>query len=380
MKKDSHLAWNVKYAPGAIEARGFKDGKQVMTAKRETTGPAAKLALTADRKEISADGEDVAMFAVEVQDAQGRAVPIADNQVSFRVSGQGKVIGVGNGDPTSHESDKASSRKAFSGLCMALVQSTKTAGNITVEAQFAGIDAGQRHHLRESREAAAAGGGLGARGSGGLGHHRPVETGSRSGCRRPRWRRVRRRSQVFTFRQNGGALTGTVEGGGGGRGGGGETPVAIEDGKVDGANISFKAGNVAYTGTREGGPDRAAADRRPRLRRPRRPASPGGAHRTAPGDRPSARWFGPLIGLLHQWRQRRRPWRANARAAGHYQGEAVVGNCIGPRSLQRGFITAARFRYRGWTALQGKLLISFCQHRQDRKSSNTCTLGPWAAA
>ena len=72
MKKDSHLAWNVTYAPGAIEARGFKDGKQVMTAKRETVGAPAKLVLTADRKEISADGEDVAMFAVEVQDAQGR--------------------------------------------------------------------------------------------------------------------------------------------------------------------------------------------------------------------------------------------------------------------------------------------------------------------
>ena len=50
MKKDSHVAWNVKYAPGAIEARGFKDGKQVMTAKRETTGAAAKLVLSADRQ------------------------------------------------------------------------------------------------------------------------------------------------------------------------------------------------------------------------------------------------------------------------------------------------------------------------------------------
>jgi beta-galactosidase len=139
MKKDSRLAWNVKYAPGAIEARGYKDGKQVLTARRETTGPAAKLALTADRQEISADGEDVAMFAVEVQDTQGRYVPIADNEVSFRVSGQGKTIGVGNGDPTSHESDRGSSRKAFSGLSMALVESTKAAGTITVEASSPGL-------------------------------------------------------------------------------------------------------------------------------------------------------------------------------------------------------------------------------------------------
>ena len=57
-----------------------------------------------------------------------------------------------------------------------------------------------------------------------------------------------RHGQVFTFRQNGNALTGTVEGGGRGFGGGSDTPTAIEDGKVDGANISFSAGNVTYTG------------------------------------------------------------------------------------------------------------------------------------
>jgi hypothetical protein len=71
VKKDSHAAWVVKYAPGSLEARGFKDGKQVLSTTRETTGPASKLILTADRNEINADGEDVAMFAVEVQDAQG---------------------------------------------------------------------------------------------------------------------------------------------------------------------------------------------------------------------------------------------------------------------------------------------------------------------
>ena len=75
-----------------------------MTAKRETTGPAAKLVLRPDRQEIAADGEDVAMCAVEVQDAQGRVVPITDNEVTFKVTGPGEVIGVGNGDPTSHES------------------------------------------------------------------------------------------------------------------------------------------------------------------------------------------------------------------------------------------------------------------------------------
>ena len=109
VKKDSHLAWNVKYAPGTIEARGYKGDKVVMTAKRETTGPAAKLVMTADRQEISADGEDVAMFAVEVQDAQGRVVPITDNEVTFKVSGAGKLIGTGNGDPTNQDEILATS-------------------------------------------------------------------------------------------------------------------------------------------------------------------------------------------------------------------------------------------------------------------------------
>jgi beta-galactosidase len=244
MKKDSHLAWNVKYTPGAIEARGYKDGKQVMTAKRETTGPAAKLVLAADRKEISADGEDVAMFAVEVQDAQGRSVPIADNQVNFHVSGQGKVIGVGNGDPTSHESDPGSSRKAFAGLCMALVQSTKAAGNITVEASSPGLTpasvtiSSKAVKLRPQvpvweREVPA--------GEGITGLWRPAPASAPAG---PGGGFGGGAGQVFTFRQSGNSLTGTIEGGG--------APIAIENGKVDGVNISFNAANAVYTGTMKG--------------------------------------------------------------------------------------------------------------------------------
>jgi len=141
VKKDSHVAWNVNYAPGTIEARGYKDGKLAMTDKRETTGPAAKLVMKADRRTINADGEDVAMFAVEVRDGHDRIVPITNHEVSFTVSGSGQLIGVGNGDPTDQESDKGTSRKAFSGLCMAIVQSTKAKGGITVRATSPGLAA-----------------------------------------------------------------------------------------------------------------------------------------------------------------------------------------------------------------------------------------------
>ncbi len=140
MQKDSHVAWKVKYAPGTLEARGTKGGRQVMTAKRETTGPPAKIVLKPDRQKIAADGEDVSVVAASVVDSQGRVVPVADNLIAFQVSGSGKVIGVGNGDPSSHEADKASQRHAFNGLCVAIVQSAKQAGGITVQATSPGLE------------------------------------------------------------------------------------------------------------------------------------------------------------------------------------------------------------------------------------------------
>jgi beta-galactosidase len=130
----THLEWKVKYEPGVLEARGTKDGKVVLTTRRETTGNTASLQLTADRTEINADGENVAVIKVEALDEQGRAVPTADAMISFKISGEGKLIGVGNGDPNCQESDKEPRRSLFNGLAQAIVQSTRTAGTITVEA------------------------------------------------------------------------------------------------------------------------------------------------------------------------------------------------------------------------------------------------------
>jgi beta-galactosidase len=137
--RNGHVEWAVPYAPGMLEARGFKNGRQVLTATRETAGAPAAIQLKSDRATIGADGEDVAVIAVEITDRQGRVVPTAGNKVSFAVSGSGKLIGVGNGDPTSHEPDKAFERRAFNGSCMAIVQASKTPGRIRVDATADGI-------------------------------------------------------------------------------------------------------------------------------------------------------------------------------------------------------------------------------------------------
>src|ERR1019366_6970493 len=100
-----HLEWKVKYERGVIEARGSKDGKVVLIEKRETTGEPASILLTADRTEIDADGEDIAVLKVEVLDRQGRPGPTANNKLGFKVSGNGVLVGVGNGNPNCQESD-----------------------------------------------------------------------------------------------------------------------------------------------------------------------------------------------------------------------------------------------------------------------------------
>jgi len=135
-----HVEWKVKYEPGAIEARGSKDGKVVLTEKRETTGPAASIRLTADRTGIDADGEDVAVLKVEGLDKDGRFVPTAMNLLAFKVSGDGKLLGVGNGDPNCPEIDIQPRRSLFNGLAQVVVQSSKRPGEIHIEVVKEGWD------------------------------------------------------------------------------------------------------------------------------------------------------------------------------------------------------------------------------------------------
>jgi beta-galactosidase len=106
MQPNSKLSWQVKYAPGTLSAKGYDAaGNAIARTKVETTGAPAAVQLTPDRSTINADGADVSVLAVVVTDAQGRVVPTADNLIHFAVSGPGKILGVGNGDPSCHEPD-----------------------------------------------------------------------------------------------------------------------------------------------------------------------------------------------------------------------------------------------------------------------------------
>jgi len=146
VQKDAHLAWKVPYAPGTLEARGTKAGQPPMVVRRETTGEAGSIQLVPDRTRLSATREDVSVVEVRIIDANGRVVPTAGHDVTFKISGEGRLIGVGNGDPSSHEADRVPpgaetlwKRRAFNGLCMALVQTTRQAGEIRIQASCPGL-------------------------------------------------------------------------------------------------------------------------------------------------------------------------------------------------------------------------------------------------
>ena len=106
MPINGHIEWKVLYQPGVLMAKGYNSGKEILTDKVQTTSDAATLQLSAGRTAINADGEDVSVITVQVNDKNDLFVPTADNLISFTLDGPGKIIGVGNGDPTSHEADR----------------------------------------------------------------------------------------------------------------------------------------------------------------------------------------------------------------------------------------------------------------------------------
>jgi beta-galactosidase len=135
------LRWDdVKYAPGEVKVIAYKAGKEWAVESVRTTGPASRLALSADRAKIAADGRDLSFVAVSVVDKDGLRVPTAGNPVHFRIDGPGVIAAMGNGDPTDHGSFQSDQTRSFHGKCLLIVRSIggKT-GLIRVAAKSDGL-------------------------------------------------------------------------------------------------------------------------------------------------------------------------------------------------------------------------------------------------
>jgi beta-galactosidase len=138
---DLHLSWDVPYTAGTLSASGVKDGKPIRAAEVHTTGAPTKLGLIADRQRIRTGPGDVAHVTVQVLDTEGRVVPTADDEVTLTIQGEGRILGVDNGRPDSHESYKDNSRRAFNGLALVILQPTGRPGTIVLSASSASLSA-----------------------------------------------------------------------------------------------------------------------------------------------------------------------------------------------------------------------------------------------
>lgn len=149
MPRNGHLKWKAVYQPGKVVAIGYKNGKRILTEMVETTRPASKIVLEADRQTIKADGRDVSVITVEVQDNKGRIVPDACPMLTFRLEGEGRIIGVGNGDPAYLGEDHPKEKDchefgipAFNGLAQMIIQSSQIPSALTLSCTADGLKRG----------------------------------------------------------------------------------------------------------------------------------------------------------------------------------------------------------------------------------------------
>jgi beta-galactosidase len=134
------LTWNVPFEPGVLKAIGRQDDKSVSEFELRTAGPARRIELQPDVKQLSVNVRDICQMEFRVVDADGVRVPNAGNEVTFAIDGPADLLGVENGDLNSAMDYTSKTRKAFHGRGLAIVQSRAAAGKIKLTATSPGLD------------------------------------------------------------------------------------------------------------------------------------------------------------------------------------------------------------------------------------------------
>ena len=113
IEKYGHGEWNVVYAPGTLEVKGYRNGVEVASHKRITTGKPETLRLTLDNN-CSGSGADVALFTCECLDAKGNPVPDAGEFVRFSAEEPARILGTGS-DHCDHNNVTLPQRRMYMG-------------------------------------------------------------------------------------------------------------------------------------------------------------------------------------------------------------------------------------------------------------------------
>ena len=138
--KSITATFEVPYESGKLVAHCYDSSKETSSQTLETTGRPAAVRLVADRTKIKADRNDLSYVRAEIIDSKGNIVPDADDiMVNFEVAGNGKVAGVGSGNPRDMSSFQQPKKKAYQGICLAIIRPGTIPGKITVRATAEGL-------------------------------------------------------------------------------------------------------------------------------------------------------------------------------------------------------------------------------------------------
>lgn len=142
-------SFDVTYEPGTLSAKAFdKDGNEITDTQGRksvtTSGTASTVELSADKTTIASDGYDLSYITIDLVDENGNIVPGAANKLNYELEGNGKIVGMDNGNAVDTDSYKPTSdtngtRAAFSGKALVIVQSTKDAGAMKLNVSGEGL-------------------------------------------------------------------------------------------------------------------------------------------------------------------------------------------------------------------------------------------------
>lgn len=133
IEKYGHGNWKVKYQPGTLSAKGYKNGVLVCEDERQTTGKAVRLSLRLENK-FELNGEDVALFTCECLDENGLVVPDADEYVYFSTNADVEILGTGS-DICDHVNVTSPERKMYAGKITVALRPSAEAEKVELYAQ-----------------------------------------------------------------------------------------------------------------------------------------------------------------------------------------------------------------------------------------------------
>ncbi|MDR3172841.1 MAG: DUF4982 domain-containing protein [Treponema sp.] len=132
--------WELPYTPGVLEAVAYRGGKEAAREVHKTAGVPAALVLEPECwVEALLRSGGAAVVSVSVADREGNPVPTADNSVSFEVTGNGRLLGLGNGDPADHSADAYPVRRLFAGRAAAIIRAGTGNGSLILNAASPGL-------------------------------------------------------------------------------------------------------------------------------------------------------------------------------------------------------------------------------------------------